>query len=111
MNFESLNPQQLEAVQHDKGPLLVVAGAGSGKTRVITYRIANLIQQGMNPDSILAITFTNKSRVKVPSYTNQRFELSTVLMKLPPLHFQVKIKISLTLLVQRFCTQSLEEEP
>ena len=52
MNLESLNPQQLEAVQHGKGPLLVVAGAGSGKTRVITSRIANLIQQGINPDTV-----------------------------------------------------------
>src|ERR1051325_4898907 len=79
--LQALNPEQLAAVRHKEGPMLVLAGAGSGKTQVATLRVAHLIEQGVPNGAILGITFTNKAaqgmKARVERYVGKAVLVST----------------------------------
>ena len=74
---EELNPEQLEVVMAGEGPLLVIAGAGSGKTRTLTYRVSRLIEDGVDPSQILLLTFTNKAAREMLSRVEQLVTIDT----------------------------------
>src|SRR4051794_26953070 len=78
--FESLTEPQLAAVTHVDGPLLILAGPGSGKTRVVTHRVANLLHQGISGKQILALTFTNKAADEMKARLARLVSLPTVWM-------------------------------
>lgn len=72
--LKDLNKEQLQAVIQNDGPMIILAGAGSGKTRVLTYKVINLIKEGVDPDNILMVTFTNKAASEMKERMGKFFE-------------------------------------
>ena len=87
MNLSDLNPNQLEAVKATGGPILIFAGAGSGKTRVLTHKIAYLIEEiGLPPENILAVTFTNKAAQEMSERVTSLVQINTSKMSIGTFH-------------------------
>ena len=87
MNLEELNPQQRKAVEITGGPILIFAGAGSGKTRVLTHKIAYLVKKiGLPPDNILAVTFTNKAADEMKQRVQELLNMDVSSMSVGTFH-------------------------
>jgi len=87
LNLEQLNPQQRKAVEITGGPILIFAGAGSGKTRVLTHKIAYLVKEvGLSPDNILAVTFTNKAANEMKQRVQELLNMDVSSMSVGTFH-------------------------
>ena len=103
MNLDVLNKEQQSAAKHTEGPLLILAGAGSGKTATMTHRIAYLIEQGVSPYSVLAVTFTNKAAGEM------RDRVETLVGPCPGMWIMTFHAMSLRILREHYCAAGYDK--